>query len=290
MGWGSLPLHICLLLLAKLLGQRVYVFFHGWEEDVAAAMIQATWVGRFLRWSLGRADYYSVLCERFRDQLIQAGWQPEDVVVLPLMVEVDRYQCSTRQDGEIPGADGRFRVLFLSRLDRDKGVWEMMEAISWLRRTQPDAPFRFVVAGDGPQFEPMTAYARSGDLDDVVQFLGYVRGEDKYVVYRDAELFVLPSFHEGFPTVVIEALAAGLPIVYTPVGALAEVLGPENGVCVELANLSGEAVGRELWSLYLDPDRRQTMAAANQRLAHKYDVKTVCSSTAELYRHVVELE
>lgn len=287
----SLPLHICLLLLAKMLGQRVYLFFHGWEEEVAMAMIRGTWPGRFLRWLLGRADYYSVLCERFRDQLIQAGWRPEDVVVLPLMVEVDKYHRSASQGGEISGSDGRFRVLFLSRLTRDKGVWVMMEAIDWLRRTHPDVTLQFVFAGDGPQSEPLKAHVRSNGLGNIVQFPGYVGGEDKYAVFRSAELFLLPSFHaEGFPTVIIEALAAGLPIIYTPVGALAEILGPENGGCIELADLSGEVVGREILSLYLDPERRRTMGTANQALAREYDVKTVCARTTELYRYVVESE
>jgi glycosyltransferase involved in cell wall biosynthesis len=283
----SLPLHLVLLLLAKLLGQSVYMFFHGWDDRVALAMMNATWKGRFLRGILRRADYCSVLSERFQNQLIQAGWNPSRVQVLPLMIEVGAYQ--TPPEGDAPGLehDGDFQVLFLSRLAPDKGVWELMEAAEWLREAHPDASLKVMCAGDGPEYEPLRRHVQDKDLGDMVQLPGYLRGEDKYAAYRAADLFVFPSYHaEGFPIAVIESLAAGLPVVYTPVGALAEILGPENGTRIELADVSGETVGDEIWRLYHDPDRRRSMGALNQKLAQRYDVKVVCADTVDLYHKV----
>jgi glycosyltransferase involved in cell wall biosynthesis len=283
----SLPLHICLLLVAKALGQSVYLFIHGWDDRVALAMMNGTWMGRLLGGLLRRADYCSVLSGQFRNQLIQAGWKPSRVQVLPLMIEVNAYQRPQEDVGTGPEANGTFRLLFLSRLAADKGVWELMEAVEWLRQTYPDMPFRLTCAGDGSEYEALRAYVRDGGLAETVHLPGYVREEDKYAAYRSADLFVFPSFHaEGFPLAVIESLAAGLPVVYTPVGALAEILGPENGVCIELDQVSGETVGQEIWKLYKDPDRRRSMGAANQQLSKQFDVDVVCAQTIDVYQRV----
>jgi glycosyltransferase involved in cell wall biosynthesis len=116
-----------------------------------------------------------------------------------------------------------------------------------------------------------------------------VRDEDKYASFQEADLFVFPSFHaEGFPIAVIESLAAGLPVIYTPVGALAEILGPENGMRIELEDVSAESLGQGIWDLYQDPDRRVAMGMANTQLAQRFDVKVVCAETAQVYRQVAE--
>ena len=283
----SLPLHLLLLLTAKALGQSVYMFFHGWDDRVALAMMNGTWRGRLLRGILRRADYCSVLSEQFRNQLIQAGWSPSQIQVLPLMIEVAAYQEPPGLDASALEASGAFQVLFLSRLAPDKGVWELMEAAEWLKGAHPDAPLKIICAGDGSEYEALKRHVQENGLVDMVQLPGYLRGEDKYAAYRGADLFAFPSFHaEGFPIAVIEALAAGLPVVYTPVGALAEILGPKNGTRIELADVSGETVGDEIWELYQDPARRQSMGALNQQLAQRFDVKVVCADTVDVYRRV----
>lgn len=283
----SLPLHLLLLLVAKALGQSVYLFFHGWDDSVALAMMNGTRRGRLLRWILRRADYCTVLSQQFENQLVQAGWSSSQVQVLPLMIEVAAYQAPSRSDALAFKDNGAFHVLFLSRLAPDKGVWELMQAAEWLKDAHPNAPLKVTCAGDGSEYEALKRHVQDNDLADMVQLPGYLRGEEKHAAYRGADLFAFPSFHaEGFPIAVIEALAAGLPVVYTPVGALAEILGPENGTRIELANVSGETVGDEIWKLYQDPARRQSMGALNQQLAQRYDVKVVCADTVDVYRRV----
>jgi len=228
-----------------------------------------------------------VLSEQFQNQLIQAGWDPSRVQVLPLMIEVAAYQAPAGDGGTASGDNGTFHILFLSRLAPDKGVWELMAAVEWLKRTYPDAPLLLTCAGDGSEYEALKSHVKASGLEDMVHLPGYLRGEEKHAAYHGADLFVFPSFHaEGFPIAVIESLAAGLPVVYTPVGALAEILGPENGARIELDNVSGETVGDEIWQLYQDPDCRQSMGEFNQKLAQRFDVKIVCADTVDVYRRV----
>ena len=110
----SLPLHILLLFTAKVLGKPVFQFFHGWDHRVALLMMNRTLVGRLLSWALQRADCSSVLALDFRNQLIQAGWQDDCVQVLPLMIDVAKYQTPVANHAGQNPQNGAFRVLFLS--------------------------------------------------------------------------------------------------------------------------------------------------------------------------------
>jgi glycosyltransferase involved in cell wall biosynthesis len=66
------------------------------------------------------------------------------------------------------------------------------------------------------------------------------------------------------------------------------LLGPQNGIRLDLSELSGETLGQEIWNLYQNPARRQAMASANRMLAmERYDVSVVCAEMATLYRHIV---
>ena len=121
---------------------------------------------------------------------------------------------------------------------------------------------------------------------------GYVRGAEKHRLFREADLFAFPSSHdEGFPTVIVEALGAGLPIIYTPVGGLEQGLGTTNGVRIELSELAGETLERSMWELYRDPSRRRVIAEANRELARaRYDVGVVCAQMGEIYQQVGDIE
>jgi glycosyltransferase involved in cell wall biosynthesis len=205
------------------------------------------------------------------------------------MIEVSAYHSLERQGIGGMGGNGAFRVLFLSRLAADKGVWPLMDAAEWFQEAHPSVPIQFTCAGDGPEYEALRAHAQEHGLADLVFFPGYVRDEAKYAAFREADLFVFPSFHaEGFPIAVIESLAAGLPVIYTPVGALADILGPENGMRVEVQDVSGEALAQGIWNLYQDPERRMAMGAANRQLAQQFDVKVVCAETVKVYRLVAK--
>jgi glycosyltransferase involved in cell wall biosynthesis len=90
-----------------------------------------------------------------------------------------------------------------------------------------DVPLELIVAGDGPELEPARAYvSRKGP--DNVRFVGYVRGEEKLKLLRKSHFLCFPSYSEGMPNTVIEAMGFGLPVITRPVGGLADFF--KNGV------------------------------------------------------------
>jgi len=289
LSWRSLPLNLILLTLTKLVGkQPVLIFFRGWYKEVADAITRDNLIGNLVKRVLKQADYYLVLSRKFLLILLKAGFPSEHIMVSTVMVDVASYQLPERKS---PTPEKTLHVLFLSSLLRDKGVFELADSIEWWQKNYPDTKAIFTIAGNGSEYHQLQTRLNPQIEAGMVYMPGDVRGEAKMQCYYEADVFVFPSYHEGFPNVVVEALAAGLPLIYTPVGALDEILGPENGTRVELTDLSGESLGRAMYDLYRDLPRRQAISLANRKLAQeRYDVGIVCAQMVDIYQRISEME
>ncbi len=145
----------------------------------------------------------------------------------------------------------RFAVLFVGRFYRRKRVDVLLRAAALLRDRIPELQVRIV--GNGPCRDGWHGLARQLKLEETVRWLGDISRAELVREYRDASVFCLPSVQEGFGIVLLEAMAAGKPIVaaraaaipeVVPHAALAEPDNPES-LAAEIARLYGSAAGRE---------------------------------------------
>jgi len=102
-----------------------------------------------------------------------------------------------------------------------KGVFDLLGALA---RLAGPKPWHLLVAGNGPEEESFRARVRSLGLQNRVTLAGYLNSSLLALAYRGADLFVFPSWSEGFPTVILEAMDAGLPIVTTHLRGAADHL------------------------------------------------------------------
>ena len=112
-------------------------------------------------------------------------------------------------------------VLFLGRLEPSKGIFDLLEAVSQLRSAVPDV--RLVCAGDGNRIA-VARYAERLGISDAVKFTGWVGPSGKRALLESAAVYALPSYSEGMPISLLEAMAAGVPAIASPVGGIPEVL------------------------------------------------------------------
>ena len=285
--YQSLPLTAILLMVARFSKQRVVIMFHGWNEAIVEKMVLGNLIGRLLRKLVWGADRYLVLSQHFKDQLVQAGFSSKKVTVIPMMIEADAFFLGV--DPPDQKSSELLHVLFLSRLERAKGIWDLMETIEWWQQNHNESPFHVTIAGDGSQKHALENFVNEKGWRSFVKFTGYILGQDKVNLFKKAQVFVFPSYHhEGFPSVILEALAAGLPIIYTPVGACAEILGPEHGIRLERSVSLGESLGQSIWELYTHPERRREMSIANRKLAcEKFDVSVVGPKLINIYKEIL---
>ncbi|MCO5185316.1 MAG: glycosyltransferase [Anaerolineae bacterium] len=155
-------------------------------------------------------------------------------LLLPNVVDVEQFQPSTN----VLTVESHIRILAVGRLVQLKGFDMLLRAVDQFRKASSLTPCLFIV-GDGPRRANLIKLADSlGLMPDTVRFCGETSDVASY--YERADVFVLSSLHEGTPNVVLEAMAAGLPVIATRVGDLPDIITHEhNGLLVDVGDVDG---------------------------------------------------
>jgi glycosyltransferase involved in cell wall biosynthesis len=156
----------------------------------------------------------------------------------------------------------RPQLLFVGRLIEEKGIFDLVDA---LRLVLQQEKCHLIVVGEGELEPKLNERIRHLGLEEHVRRTGYLSGADLHHEYHSASIFVLPtSWAEGFPTVIAEAMDAGLAIVTTRIrGAADYLVEGENALFVEPGEVKSLAAA--MTTLLGDPDLRARMASANRQ-------------------------
>lgn len=158
--------------------------------------------------------------------------------------------------------EGRPVVLFAGRLRTRKATAVLLEALPLLRREHPEAVL--VVAGDGEQRSALERRVRELGLHEAVRFVGARPRSEMPGWYAAADLFCLPSLYEGFPLAILEAMAAGLPVVATAVAGVPEAV--VDGVTGRVVPPEDAAsLARALSELAADPEAARRLGEAGRK-------------------------
>ena len=211
---GSVYRKAVLLFAARLVGARVLLHLHA--AQIVALYETMSGPGRALLRAMFRsADRCVVLGELWRLWLIEEfGIAPYAVSVVRNGVPVTVQPRQTRAKGE------PFRLLFLGNLLERKGVADLLQAMA-LPALQ-DAPVALTMAGGGP-VDTYRAMAQRLGIADRVRFTGWVDQKTARTLLAASDALVLPAYDEGLPLVILEAMATGVPVICSPVGAIPEV-------------------------------------------------------------------
>jgi glycosyltransferase involved in cell wall biosynthesis len=204
------------------------------------------------------------------------------LVVLPNVVDVSKIAPPPEKR-----SGGPVRILFVGRLSRDKGAYDILEMAKRLRDAAPPFVIDLVGIAETPAEEALLRErAAAYGVADRLVFHGYQSGAAKAKLFADADLFLLPTYAEIFPNVLLEAMAAGLPIVTTDVPVIPEMI--QDGV-QGLVRKPGDVEGfaAALLEFLRDPGRRRAVGAANRREAEsRYDVPVAVETLGGLFEEV----
>ena len=206
--------------------------------------------------------------------------------VIPLGVEADRVPgddlaASDRLGEWFPALASQRYVLFLSRLAQKKGLDVLIESFVSLVRRPEFGSWRLVIGGDGPR-EYVAALKEKAANSHRIIFTGWVEGEQKEVLLRNAALLALPSRQENFGFCVLEAMARGVPVLLSPQVNLArEVEAADAGWIVERDELTAG-----LGAALTDESSRTRRGEAAQVFAQRYSWKKTAADLIDLYEEV----
>ena len=218
----------------------LFVWWHGMDRTVASA---ARFAGlrEGIRRSLGQAVGHYVLTEEARAWVTDV--LPGGSVHRVTTCWDPAWLGGRRAD---PAGDGPW--LYLGRLHRQKGVWTAARAVAGV----PGA--RLVIAGAGPEAGRLARWCKREGLGDRIACVGHVVGEEKAGHVLGARGLLLPSLGEGAPLAVVEAMAAGLPVIASSVGAVPDLVGAA-GCLVEPGDEEGFA--RAVGAMDRSPEERR---------------------------------
>lgn len=251
------------LLIAKHFDVKVLVFMHGWDLDFEQKL-RRFFLNPFKR-IFTKADAFVVLASEFRCKLMSMG------IVKHIYTETTNVDDVIFSHGQANSLDTDSKkqrddcnILYLSRVEKDKGIYETLDAFKLLKARFPQ--LTLTVAGDGSELASAQKYTALHQIP-CVEFTGYVRGCDKHAVLSKADIYLFPTtFGEGMPTTVLEAMAYGLPVVTRTVGGLRDFF--EEGRMGYITESTEPADFAEILSrLVRDPVRRLAMGQYNRAYA-----------------------
>lgn len=264
-----------LVLLARLRGAPAVLHIHGARFEQFLDRLPRPL--RYLaRWLARRASAVVVLSEEWKQKL--AGRLPgARLAIIPNGV-------AEPPSGRAAAQPGAITMLFLGNLSRRKGVWDLIPAMANL-----DPRCRLVLVGgeEDPGIRAaLESEIRRLGLEARVHLAGAAVGEEKYRWLSTADIFVLPSYAEGVPISMLEAMAAGLPVIVTPVGGIGSVITDgENGLLVAPGNR--EQLHRAMQRLADDEALRQRLGSqAKMDCLEKYGVEHSVSAYLDLYNNL----
>lgn len=224
---------LCLIAIAT---RRPYLLhLHGSEFMRFYDLESGPRAQRFIRWIFGRSACVIALSDQWREHVL-AICANANVEVVPNAVVVPAGARRRRsRDAQT--------VLFLGRLGRRKGAFDLVQAFAGVKAHFPNA--NLVCAGDG-EVEAVRLEAEKLGIGTSVTCPGWVAPEATRELLRDAAVFVLPSYAEGVPMALLEAMAEGLPVITTPVGGIPQVVQQgDNGIMVKPGDVPGIAAALE---------------------------------------------
>ncbi|BBY79328.1 glycosyltransferase family 4 protein [Mycolicibacterium pulveris] len=254
--------------------------------------VHATEAGRHSGWVSGRISRQVHAVESWlvheSDSLITCSASMSDEItelfgpglaetrVIRNGIDVARWPFAPRRPRQGPA-----RLLYLGRLEYEKGIHDAIAALPRIRRTHPGTTL--TIAGTGTQQAWLVEQARKHKVLRATSFVGHLNHDDLVNLLHTADAAVLPSHYEPFGIVALEAAATGTPLATSNVGGLGEaVINGQTGVSYPPRDIA--ALANAVRTVLDDPQAAQKMAvAARERLTSDFDWDAVAEETAQVY-------
>lgn len=273
---GSVFRKILLLLLTKAFRKPVIMHTHGCEFHTFHDKLPG-WLRHGVDAALQQADCFIVLSESWKTYyLTHCGLDPARIVVLPNPVEIPA-SIPDRSNSSV------VHFAFLGRIGQRKGAFDLLHAFAGL---PADCLHRaqLTLAGDG-ELEQAQRLIEKLNLKASVKLPGWIDLEQRNQLLRDASVFILPSYNEGLPMAMLEAMAWGLPVISTPVGGIPELI--ESGETGYLAHPGDtEAISEVMISLIKNDALRLEMGHRARARVESLDLMLYCDKLTEIYRRL----
>jgi len=268
-----------LAVLARLNGAKTILHIHGGAfkqfYDSMPGFMRA-----LIKWMININSAVIVLSKEWKQYFVSIGANTNKLVVLTNSVFIPDLMEKTEKSNKV-------NILFLNRFDKEKGIYELVEAID--RNRNETCSCRYILAGPKTyHWQAISEKVRQLNLNEYVEMPGVVFGDAKDEIYKKADIYVLPSYIEGMPIGLLEAMSYGLACITTPVGGIPDIVdNGQNALLVKTGDVG--ALAESLRKLIFDSELRKRLGKeARATVVAKYNWQQRTCEIAQLYLNVIE--
>jgi len=254
------------VLFGRIFGKRVFFRLECAGEFGDFKSISQLKLGNFILRCASWADGIIAISSEIEQELMSNGFPAKKIYRIPNSVDTSLFcPCSAVPNDAVPS------ISYVGRLSRQKGLDTLVKAIKHLQGRL--SLFKVYIVGDGEQKPMLQNMVCEYGLEDKITFTGAIPNVADY--YQRSRIIVMPSYYEGLPLVLLEAMACGVPVVASQVGGILDVLGPPVRPDPE-----AEGYGIALRGILVEPGNVHALASALYRLSTDQQLRERLSHNA----------
>lgn len=269
--------------IASLLPVKIVVFWRGWSPEFEKTATTKYWW--FMKRTFMKADAKIVLAKEFVEKVRSWGFtkplfQETTVVDMRLVEGLSETKVIEKLQDET-----EINLLFLARLERNKGIFEILESYEKLKPLYP--ALTLSIAGTGGAYKEVESHIQSKKLQDVTM-LGFVQDTDKKAAFHHADIYLFPSTHgEGMPNSLLEAMGCGLPVITTPNAGIKDFFEDEKmGLILE--EVTADLLTQKIEQLLSNQQLRTKISTQNFHYAsHRFYASVVARRLENIFCNVL---
>ena len=272
------------LFIAKVFNKKTIVFFRGWKQDYYNSIKSNAFKRFIFNNTYGKADSILVLSDSFKKNLITLGWNKLKIQTTTTAVnKKDIIESKDRLN------KNKIRFIYVGRISHLKGIVEMLDAFKSVNSQIYDLELIIVGHPDSKiNIDKLKKTASDDSISCKIKFLGHVDGPSKFNLLSKSDVFIFPSYTEGCPNSVLEALSSGLFILSTKVGALSEIIkNKKNGIFVKKEDSNDLKIKIDWTIKNINFIRMQKDKIKNNSI-NKFDINTIIKKFDIIYSSLVK--
>lgn len=255
--------------LAKLFGKKTLIHLHSGAEPIIDSNIT-----KIYDYYFNKADVTILLAHSIKDQLSEKfTFKSAKVLYNPCVTNHVAFFKKKKKS-----------ILFAGHINNNKGVFDLLLAFSNINKKYPE--WKLIIAGSG-DIERLNFLIKKYGFNNQVEFLGWIRDQQKDETFSQVSIFCLPSYTEGFPMAVLDAWAYGLPVITTLVGGLPDILKHgENSMVFQPGDIKG--LSKNLEELITNEKLREKISIESLKLSrNEFNIEQIAKQVDSIYNNLL---
>lgn len=264
---GSFFRKAIICFISKLFHKKVILHLHGAEFNIFYNKVPKI-IKKIITKTFNSADLVIVLSKSWENDILEKT-SNSNIIILdnPIVIkEPNKIHLD------------KINILFMGRLGKRKGTYDILEAAKYINN--PNVVINLYGDGNINEFEKLVI---NNNLQDKVKVNGWISGNEKEDIFKISDVLILPSYNEGLPIAILEAISYGLPVISTPVGGIPEAVKDGiNGFLIQAGDVKTLAAKIDI--LASDEKLREKMGQESYKIAkERFDIKIIINQLQNIY-------